>query len=415
MAAPLRFWVLTTAGPASVQPISRMIEAFSRRSGVPVELRAIPWGRGWRALTRAIKRRDLPDVMHIGSTWIATLAHLDLLAEAPRGVWTQPTVAPWVDEAALAGGVAWAVPWTVECNVLIGRTDLLEAAGVAPEEFSDWDGFLQVCRRLDGMGRSGDGPLKGILPVAVHSRPDSVTLHWATPWLWSGGWRLDRETLVHGVVLRDESAEPGLQFIAELFKTSPLLPEMADTSSFRVALDFFEAGRYVFYSSHSVHFFRPLVQAGPGERPSRWPMAMFPLPRGPAGSLTRGGGSFLAVSRTSKQPAVAWELVRFLTEDQQLTELALVTGELPALQGTFWSQYAHHPAHREVLQMLRNARAYPPHPLWRTVESLLVNGIGEICWRFARGQGYDAALQSLTAQIDQRIQNLLRLGWEVSA
>src|SRR5690606_22405432 len=150
MAAPLRFWVLTTAGPASVQPISRMIEAFSRRSGVPVELRAIPWGRGWRALTRAIKRRDLPDVMHIGSTWIATLAHLDLLAEAPRGVWTQPTVAPWVDEAALAGGVAWAVPWTVECNVLIGRTDLLEAAGVAPEEFSDWDGFLQVCRRLDG-------------------------------------------------------------------------------------------------------------------------------------------------------------------------------------------------------------------------------------------------------------------------
>ena len=398
----------------SAHVFAKQIELFKKTHGIDVELRLIPWGRAWAFLTKAIKERDLPDVFQLGSTWLATLAYLNILSEVPKGIWSRPAITPWVEATALYAGFQWAIPWTVECNLLVARSDLLDAVGLSPEDLADWLRFLDACRLLDRQANSGFRALQGVSPVAVHCRPDTTTLHWATPWLWSGGWNIDRNDLTNLHVLADESTLPGFEFISNLCRISPSLKEMANASTGRVVHDFFVEGRYAFYTGHSVHALRRFSQGSESVPANSLPLTILPLPRGPAGSITRGGTSLLGVARTSHQPQSAWELVRFLTSDPNLTRWADASGEMPALECGYWGESYRGGMRRQLLEILSTAKTYPSHRLWRTIESLLICGISELCWDFLEGKPFEASSQRIARAVDSRIQALVDLGWGVA-
>lgn len=399
--------------------VARQLERFKKAYGIDVELRLVPWGRSWSLLMKALKERDLPDVFQLGSTWLATLAYLNLLSEVPKGVWDRPAIAPWIEETAYVGGRQWAVPWTVECNVLVVRVDLLDAAGLTPEQLSDWPLFLDACKQISlwfdqGKG-NGDRALAGVLPLAVHCRPDTATLHWAAPWLWSGGWQIDLSPSANASVLGNASADMGFTYLSELCRVNPSLKEMANASAGRVISDFFVEGRYAFYTGQSAHVLRGFVP-GPGERiASPWPLAVLPLPRGPAGSISRGGGSLLAVAQTSRQPRSAWKLVQYLTTDPSLSEWAESSGELPALECEYWQAKHQSEMRMSLFDILSKAKTYPSHRLWRTIESILMTGISEICWLFLEGSSYEEDARRIAQDVDGRIQALLQLGWGATA
>ena len=405
---------MASVGADSSHVLARQLDGFKKKHGIEVELRLIPWGRAWAFLTKAIKERDLPDLFQMGSTWLATLSYLNILSEVPDGIWVHPAITPWVEATASYGGVRWAVPWTVECNVLAAREDLLDAAGLTLEQLAEWPRFLEACRLLARRAAAGERALAGVVPIALHCRPDSTTLHWAAPWLWSGGWHVDPASLASASVLADESTTPGFQYISNLCRVSPMLKEMANASAGRVINDFFVEGRYAFYTGHSVHALKRLLP-GPGEfSPNRRPFVILPLPRGPAGSISRGGTSLLGVARTSRQPGSAWELVRYLTTDPSLSELADATGEMPTLECQYWREGRHCGTRRRLLHILSTARTYPSHRLWRTIESLLIGGISEIFWHFLEGKPHEAASRRIARHVDDRIEALLGLGWGVA-
>lgn len=402
--------------------IARLIKTFKKAHGIDVELRYVPWGLSWSMLMKAMKDRDLPDVFQLGSTWVATLAHLNVLSEVPDGLWSRPAVAPWIEATAHVGGINWAMPWTVECNLLAARQDLLASAGITPAGLADWPGFLEACRlviaandRPDSQPNGPNGPT-GLLPVAVHCRPDPSTLHWATPWLWSGGWRFHLSDFAPSMaMLNHESAVPGLRFLSKLCRSHPALRVMANASAQRVVTDFFVEGRYAFYTGHSAYLLRGVAQNPKSTSSSRWPFAVLPLPRGPAGSITRGGGSLLAVARTSRKKGYAWELVRHLTTDPWLTEWAERSGEMPALACEYWQKSDPSGLRESLLQILCQAKTYPAHPLWRTVESVLMAGFSAMCWHFLEGHSYDDRAQEIACDVDARIHSTLQMGWGVTA
>lgn len=415
---------MASVGADSSPLVTRLLEKFKKAYGIDVELRLVTWGRSWSMLMKAMKERDLPDVFQVGSTWVATLAHLNILCEVPIGIWTRPAVASWIEATARVDGVTWAVPWTAECNVLVAREDLLASTGLTPERLADWPGFLEACRlfsRPDGLrgaATGGPGGPGGVLPIAVHCRPDTTTLHWATPWLWAGGWQIrlgDLEASPSAALLGDESAAPGLEFWSELCRSSPALKVMANASAGRVVNDFFVEGRYAFYTGHSVHVLRRYGSQGEQAPGSRWPLLVLPLPRGPSGSVSRGGSSLLAVARTSRQKTAAWELVRHLTSDPALSEWSERSGEMPAVDCEYWRQDDRAGVRKRLFEILSRAKTYPAHRLWRTIESILMAGFSEICWHFLEGNPYEERAKAIARGIDERIRSVLQLGWGATA
>src|SRR5690606_12459340 len=120
------------------------------------------------------------DVFELGNTWVASMAHLGYLAPVPDGVQERPAVAPWIDESVTIDEETVAVPWTVACEMVEARLDLLEAAGVEPESLGDWPGFLEAVRRVaeqaDRMAAEGTAAdSEPIIPLALAPRPDVDT------------------------------------------------------------------------------------------------------------------------------------------------------------------------------------------------------------------------------------------------
>lgn len=399
---------MPSAGLRSSDDILHRLKPFLKRHpNLSVELRLIPWARGWSEIVQGYKHHDLPDVLQVGSSWIATLAHLRVLAAVPEGVQTRRCIAPWVDGMAVHNGVQVAVPWLLECSVMAVRARLLERAGLDSRDLSDWDSFYESCLRLS-RDLSGQAEQRAV-PLIAHSRPEYNTLHWAMPWLWSGGWRPFDPLSSPFHYLSDPSAIPGFSYIAKLFQISPRMREVADAPAGRIYADFFGADRYAIYLGPSDAVMR--IRAGK-EGAHQFPIV--PIPKGPGGAKTRAGGSWLCVSRHSKHRTAAWELVKYMTQDPFLHWRAEAGGEFPALESEYWHS-PHDPQRTLLRSILETATTYPRHPLWRTLEHTLMQGISQIFWQFVQGRSYDDEIRRIAARLDESLARLISLGWEISA
>ena len=149
MPTRLRVWLMSSAGLTSSDLLAERLKPFLQRNPqISLELRMIPWSRGWTEILHAYKHGDLPDVVQAGSTWIGTLAHLRLASTVPKGLQTRAAITPWVQSLAFHNGEQIAVPWIVECSLLAVRTDLMEEARLGPHDLADWERFHESCRRL---------------------------------------------------------------------------------------------------------------------------------------------------------------------------------------------------------------------------------------------------------------------------
>lgn len=205
--------------------------------------------------------------------------------------------------------------------------------------------------------------------------------------------------------------------MSQLFRTSPAIREVADAPTGRIYADFFDEGRYPIYFGPSDTVMRARAGAAGQSRKGiagKAPVSIVPIPRGPNGSKTRAGGSWLCVSRHSNHRSAAWELVKYMSEDPFLSWRAAAGGEFPAYESAYW-----HASHDEERPLLRNilatAHTYPQHPLWRTMERTLMEGFSEIFWRFVQGYSHDAESRQIAARLDERLASLISLGWEIPA
>lgn len=183
---------------------------------------------------------------------------------------------------------------------------------------------------------------------------------------------------------------------------------MADSPASRVHIDFFEAERYAVYLGPSDRVMRARADREGADR-----YTVIPVPKGPGGSKTRAGGSWLCVPRHCQHPTAAWELVKYMSEDPFLHWRAEAGGEFPAVESEYWR--ACDPQRTLLRAILATAMTYPRHPLWRTMEYTLMQGVGEIFWRFVQGHPYDENAQEIAARLDRSLAHLISLGWEIPA
>lgn len=409
----LKVWIMPTqVGSRTSKLFTRAVASFRKaHPALSLELRVLPWSNAWAELMRAYKRGDPPDVVQVGSSWMGTLAHLGHLARVPDGIDTRPVIAPWIDECVVVQGKRLGIPWVVECSGLIARTDILDG-NVREADLATWDGFLGFCRDLGERANKQEIDPRRPLPLGITCRPEPVTLHNLAPWLLTGGWKLAELLATENPkILSHESSRPGLECLGELLRVNRTDEDSGAIQPYRLSMDFYQEGRFAFLIGNPWMIVRNLIDPTASVE-SRWPVSFLPIPAGPAGSATRGGGSVLAVSAKSPRQEIAWKLVRHMCSAGFMDIWCQNSGDVPAHLGGFWSRHGDHPELLKVRHALEAATNYPSHPMWATIERVLASGLSDILWSLLAGESLEDHGSHLAANVDEEIQTILQMGWD---
>jgi multiple sugar transport system substrate-binding protein len=125
-----------------------------------------------------------------------------------------------------------------------------------------------------------------------------------------------------------------------------------------------------------------------------------PMPAGPNGdAYTFVGGSNLMMFQSSENKNEAWEVMKFLSQDQVQTDYASLLGMFPARTEPQQTYGESNGANFEsVFQAIQQGRTYAPIPQWGAVENAYKEHFGTILDNAAQGDASDAAIQK---QLDE--------------
>jgi ABC-type glycerol-3-phosphate transport system substrate-binding protein len=284
--------------------------------------------------------------------------------------------------------------------------------GIQLDELKSWDGFLNASHRIGKFAQEGKevSPSRP-LPIAITCRPDHNMLHNVSPWLWAGGWQIPDLDAPPVNLLSSQTAQPALEYLNRLLQTNPFGKNLNTIEPYLIEDFFINEGRFAFYIGYCWNIVRRVTGGSPVAQ-DRWPIQSIPFPSGPAGSFTRGGGSVLAVSNQSQNTELAWELAQYLISDPFIEKWVQSSGSVPAHEGDFWQKYADNPDIAFLKDQIRSARTYPNHPLWRSIETILYQGLGHLLWRFIQGKSLDEEAQKMLLSTDKKINAILELAWD---
>jgi len=290
------------------------MDEFASQYGVKVNIRPeMTWDGAWAELFSYASLGKAPHVSHIGSTWINSLARMNVLRpfkpdeiSAIGGSWDY-TAANWESGILSENKNVWAIPWTTWIYVICYRKDLLEQVGIDPAEaFGTIKTVAQTIERLTAS--SLEMPwLNSQLPVSYRD-----FLHIAASWVWAaGGDFTDKEGTT--VLFDSPQAMQGLKSWLEIY-TAVRMQHKA-FSQLEI-FDLFREGRAaaVLANIHGANTFlgtqsNQLVRNNLGVAP------VTDLP-------WTGGGSFIVWEHVRRNPQLehaAVELVKFLASKHQHT------------------------------------------------------------------------------------------------
>jgi trehalose/maltose transport system substrate-binding protein len=291
----------------------------------------------------AAKADDI-DVLELDIVWPGTLAK-HLLDLGPMTGDAREHFASAVG-AFTVGGRLLAVPWYSNIGRLFYRRDLLEKYQMAVPQ--TWDELVASARTLQERERAAGN--SGFFGYVFEGRPSEGLTCQALEWFAShagpGLIAVDGAVVVNNPMNKTALTKA----VAWLGVISPMtLLDMNGEDSLR----FFMDGKAAFVRYWSDGF--GVLRAA--DSPVRGHVAMTDLPKGEDGGRRAGviGGSGLAVSRYSKVPEIALDLIAWLTSAQEQKRRASVAGVGPSRPALYEDRdlvtlYPHYPALRQSVE-----------------------------------------------------------------
>lgn len=353
---------------------AEFMDEFGAKHGVKVHVREpMTWDNAWAELFSYASLGKAPHISHIGSSWINSLARLNVLRpfkpdelSAIGGSWDFST--PNWDAGVLADDKRiWAIPWTTWTYVICYRKDLLEQVGIDPT--SAFINIKTISETLHTLNASAlDIPwLNPQLPVSYRD-----LLHVAASWIWAaGGDFTDKDGRT--VTFNHTEAIQGLKYWLETYRAvHPAYKTLSQPEIF----DLFRQGHAaaVLANIHGANTFidedsAPVVREHIGVAPiSQTPWT--------------GGGSFVVWQHTRNNPQqehAAIELVKFLACKSINIRYHNATNSMPSRIDALKHVYPDGNLIRDtIMQTATKGRHYYNTPLWRRIEQQLCEALGAI-------------------------------------
>jgi multiple sugar transport system substrate-binding protein len=370
-----QFWTDPDARPV----IEELVTTFEAENpGIDVELVDLTWAEGHQKIVVAFATGSTPDVLELGSDWVAEFSHqgllLDLTAEAER---QRDLFTKW--EPVTYQGRLYGYPWLLGTRVLYYNKELLYRAQLDPEQPPEtWAEWRAQAEAIDALGDNVHG-------FAANAFEHHRLYKKYLPLFWShGGTLLSSDgSACH---LDSEAGIEALEFYVALCRVGLIETQRE--------LDLaFQRGRIGF--TISGDWLANQLWRNP-DAPD-FGVTLIPKPEGGT-SISFAGGEYLVVPKKSRHAQEAQLLINFLLRPENNLKLCRAIGFHPANRAAAAHAYFVDDPMRSVFgRQLIDAKPTPVHPRWVEIEELIERAVEAAMYETLPP---DSALRRATEQIN---------------
>lgn len=393
----LTLWTMPNS-PQPKEDLQKMVAPFTAKTGVNVDVQEVGWDVQFDRIRNAAVAGEGPDITQAGTTQVpffAALGGFTDLSDRVEEIGGKGAYAEGIWNTTQVQGQdgTWAIPWFTEARSLYYRKDVLEKAGVDPATaFKDLDSFKATLQAIKDK-------VPDIEPFGAPGKKAYDLVHQVMPFVWDhGGAELNADATKS--TINAPEAQQGVEFMAGLITDGLFDKSQLERDGTQVENQF-KGGRL------AVWIGGPWV-LGSVDRPeddtwsdeARENVGVAPMPTGPSGkAYTFVGGSDLMVFKSSKHPAEAWALVKFLSEDQTQVDYAKLLGMFPARLDPQQQVGDSSENHKAFFEAIQTGRTYASIPQWGQIENAYKTRFGNIL-DSAAGVGSDYNAATVKSQLD---------------
>ncbi|MCL2039517.1 MAG: extracellular solute-binding protein [Bacteroidetes bacterium] len=354
----IKFWHFWSE-PNQKQALLYLVENFEKENNCKVELTELSWNDGKTKLITAFSSDVQPDVLELGSDWIAQFSSTNVLMDLTNDSINFDDYLDYSLPPVRWNNRYYAVPWIVDTRVLFYNKKLMKDAGlpdIPPTNYSELIEFADIINQPDnniyGFGANGQDPhrlYKKVLPI-----------------IWSNG----------GDIL-DATGSPRINSITNIDAINIYLQlsRCGIIETQRQLDSYFSQGKIGFVFSGAW-----LLEKIKNENPNLdFGVALVPAISGKKEHGTSFlGAEYLAISKKTSKKELALKLVKYLSDGNNALTLAKKFPEagFPADKKYSNSTELLSDNYKKVFaEQLKYAKATPVHPRWLDIQECLESKI----------------------------------------
>ena len=374
----LTVWIMPN-GASPQESIEQRLDGFTAKTRIPAKVQVLDWGEAWNRISTMLETGEgAPDVLQLGTTWVpyfAARGELKNLTPYLKKIDPERFVSvSWSTTHIDADTNIYSVPWFIDMRPVLGNKRIMKRYGITPEQISTYEGFAEAVRKVNqGKEILEDGAK--VRGYAFPGKSDWNIPHNFAPWIWSNGGDFiakDKKGKWHAEILTAQT----LQGIAKYLKfiTDTLVStETLQANTAQIAQQF-NNGELAFIINTAEIAMQTRFQGSHGglqnSRIGEDSVAVLPVPKGSAGSVSFIGGSNLAIpAKNNRKEAV--DLLLYLTADSSLDTYTKQIGFPPASRKVL-DTWTEDDIYKNLVQQLETGKTYPGIPEWGEIEQILV-------------------------------------------
>jgi multiple sugar transport system substrate-binding protein len=365
---------------------------------VRISFKPICWDNAWGLIMKAIKDKTPPDVIQLGTTWVASVAYEADSNGVPLKRFTLAELGEIGGREAF-WSESWrsceynseivAIPWFIDVRVIFFRTDIFGELNLDPRVcFKDRNSFMETCKIITRNIQTNRFPgLKAAFGIA--GRKDPNILHQMACFIFGAGGRI--VSLRDGrpkVVINSKEALDGVNFYVNLVHKGYASKYDLRLYSHDINENFINGEYAMVLSFPGIIGSLEKANTKAGKY---WRIYVPPTNPPNKKPATFIGGSNLAIfrSKDEDQERIAWLFVRFIaSKGRQQVSLCNIIGFVPSLKIALDSEELNlsedsKKVFKDTLE--KYSRTYPSFPGWGScVEPPLIAHLTRI-WKYISG------------------------------
>jgi multiple sugar transport system substrate-binding protein len=370
---PIQIWTMEDS-----TSFTALMQDFTRQTGIPVQVEAVPWGNVNDKLTTAVASGNGPDLMQVGLSLLPSFESAGALLDLSPYVKDHPGLQSSNYLGAVAAdkinpsGKVLSVPWVSDVRILFYRSDILGAAGISSPP-TTWTQFHDDAAVL---AQRGKGKYGYYIPQWDSALPVEFT------------WEAGGDVMQNGKVTFDT---PQFKAAAD-FYISFYKDKLVPTAS-----DFDQTAGFVSGAAPMIisgPYLAASIKSAVPQLDGKWNVAL--LPRNQAGT-SLFAGSNMGVWAKSKHVQASLRLLDFLAQTSAQLSWYKAANELPTAKSALAdSTLTGDPMVKVYTNQLQDARLLPIVPKWDKISQAMLDSLNSIV---LKGSDETTTLATLNATV----------------
>lgn len=376
--APLTVWIMPN-GASPQEKLEQRLNLFTKKTGIPTKVQVLDWGEAWNRISTTLStKKNAPDVLQLGTTWVAYFAARGEILPLNRYLSqidsNRFVPVSWNTTRIDADTTIYSVPWFIDIRPILANKRILKKNGITAKDIATHEGFISALKKINASNDKTVDDIS-IRAFAFPGKTDWNIPHNFAPWIWSnGGDFLIKENNKWRSNILSEKTLFGIARYLNFVLDTLVNPEALQTNTAQIAQQF-NAGELAFIVNTAEIVMQTRIDGTKGGLSNAIigsdSVVVFPIPQGEAGSVSFIGGSNLAIpSGNKRQEAI--DLLLFLTQDDNLDAYTKQIGFLPASKKVLQS-WSSDESYKIMVEALRTGKTYTTIPEWGDIEQILIS------------------------------------------